>query len=92
VGPLLAAAAACEHVRVRGLMGMASVPEGSLAGGQARHQFAVLRELRDRLRADTPATMTLDELSMGMSGDFEEAILEGATLVRVGSALWEGVT
>jgi len=92
VGPLLAAAAACEYVRVRGLMGMASVPEGPSAGGQARRQFAMLRELRDQLRADTPATMTLDELSMGMSGDFEEAILEGATLVRVGSALWEGVT
>jgi uncharacterized pyridoxal phosphate-containing UPF0001 family protein len=35
--------------------------------------------------------VSLDELSMGMSEDFEEAILEGATLVRVGSALWEGV-
>jgi hypothetical protein len=35
--------------------------------------------------------VSLDELSMGMSGDFEEAILEGATLVRVGSALWQGV-
>lgn len=91
VGPLLAAAAACEHVRVRGLMGMASVPEGPDAAGLARRQFAALRELRDRLTADTPGMMKLDELSMGMSGDFEEAILEGATLVRVGSALWEGV-
>jgi pyridoxal phosphate enzyme (YggS family) len=92
VGPLLAMAAACGHVRVRGLMGMASVPEGSDSAGQARRQFAGLRELRDRLRAAAPAHVTLDELSMGMSGDFEEAILEGATLVRVGSALWEGVT
>ena len=91
VAPLLAAAAGCEHVRVRGLMGMASVPEGPAAAGQARRQFATLRELRDRLRADAPAPVALDELSMGMSGDFEEAILEGATLVRVGSALWEGV-
>jgi pyridoxal phosphate enzyme (YggS family) len=91
VAPLLAAAAGCGHVRVRGLMGMAGVPEGPAAGDQARRQFAALRELRDRLRADVPATVTLDELSMGMSGDFEEAILEGATLVRVGSALWEGV-
>jgi len=92
VAPLLAAAAGCGHVRVRGLMGMASVPEGLDAAGQARRQFAELRELRDRLRAETPAPVTLDELSMGMSGDYEEAILEGATLVRVGSALWEGVT
>jgi len=91
VGPLLAAAAGRGRVRVRGLMGMAGVPEGPGAAGQARRQFAALRELRDRLRADLPAPVTLDELSMGMSGDFEEAILEGATLVRVGSALWEGV-
>ena len=91
VGPLLAAAADCGHVRVCGLMGMAGVPEGPAAGEQARRQFATLRELRDRLRADAPTTVALDELSMGMSGDFEEAILEGATLVRVGSALWKGV-
>jgi hypothetical protein len=43
------------------------------------------------LRREAPPTVSLDELSMGMSEDFEEAILEGATLVRVGSALWEGV-
>ena len=91
VAPLLAAAGGCGHVRVCGLMGMAGVPEGPEASGRARRQFAGLRELRDRLRADAPPTVTLDELSMGMSGDFAEAILEGATLVRVGSALWEGV-
>jgi len=91
VAPLLAAAAACQHVRVRGLLGMASVPEGTEASATARRQFAGLRELRDRLRRETPPTVSLDELSMGMSEDFEEAILEGATLVRVGSALWEGV-
>jgi len=38
-----------------------------------------------------PAASGLHELSMGMSGDFEEAILEGSTIVRVGSALWEGI-
>ena len=91
VAPLLAAAAGCGHVRVRGLMGMAGVPEGPEAAGLARTQFAALRELRDRLRAEAPPTVALDELSMGMSGDFEEGILEGATMVRVGSALWEGV-
>jgi len=91
VAPLLAAASGCGHVRVRGLMGMASVPEATDAAGVARLQFAALRDLRDRLQAGAPPTVALDELSMGMSGDFEEAILEGATLVRVGSALWEGV-
>ena len=91
VAQLLAAAAACPHVRVCGLMGMAAVPEGPAASAVSRRQFADLRDLRDRLRADIPATISLAELSMGMSGDFEEAILEGATLVRIGSALWEGV-
>ena len=91
VEPLLVAVGALPHIRVRGLMGMASVPEGPEAGATARRQFARLRNLRDRLRerlgGDTPG-----ELSMGMSDDFEEAILEGATLVRVGSLLWEGLT
>lgn len=89
--PLLTAAAACLHVRVRGLMGMAAAPEGPEAAATARRQFAGLREARDRFRREAPPTVSLDELSMGMSEDFEEAILEGATLVRVGSALWEGV-
>ena len=87
VGDLVAAAAGGE-VRVRGLMGMASAPVAGTAPGGARRQFAALRELRDRLSADHPGIV---ELSMGMSGDFAEAILEGATIVRIGSALWEGV-
>ena len=57
----------------------------------ARRDFAALRKLRDRLRHSCPPGHTLDELSMGMSGDFEVAIEEGATIVRVGSALFEGV-
>lgn len=89
VEPLVAALEPLTHVRLCGLMGMASVPDGPGAGVAARREFARLRELRDRLRSRIAAR--LDELSMGMSGDFEEAILEGATLVRVGTALWEGV-
>jgi pyridoxal phosphate enzyme (YggS family) len=85
---LLAAAACHPHVRIRGLMGMASVPEGADASGRARRQFAHLREIRDRLGRAHPDIM-LAELSMGMSGDYVEAILEGATLVRIGSALFE---
>ena len=63
----------------------------ALEGGaeRARRDFAVLRNLRDELLRDCPPQMELVELSMGMSGDFEEAILEGATIVRVGSALWD---
>ena len=59
--------------------------------GVSRRDFARLRELRHRLRADCPDRVRLDELSMGMSGDFEAAIEEGATMVRIGSALFEGV-
>jgi hypothetical protein len=76
-----------EHVDVRGLMGMTS-REGDLEN--ARREFAALRELRDRLRPNAPAGVSLDQLSMGMSEDFEVAIAEGATLVRVGSRLFEG--
>jgi PLP dependent protein len=76
------------RVRVRGLMGMASLEGGPNA---ARRDFAALRELRDRLQPAMPAGSTLVELSMGMSGDFAEAIAEGATLVRIGSALFEGI-
>jgi hypothetical protein len=91
VAPLIAAAAGLAHVRLRGLMGMAAAAEGPDAAGVARRQFATLRSLRERLAADLPAAKGLEELSMGMSDDFADAILEGATLVRIGSALWEGV-
>lgn len=74
-----------SSVTVQGLMTMA--PRG-LAPDRLRGLFAKLRSLRDRQA--TPE-QPLAELSMGMSGDFEEAILEGATLVRVGSALFEGL-
>ena len=86
---ILTAAAAMRHVRVRGLMGMASVPDGDPAA--ARREFGRLRELRDRFAATLPGGERLRELSMGMSGDFAEAILEGATLIRIGSALFEGL-
>jgi len=76
-----------DVVRVRGLMGMAGPPEPGAPTGDARRHFARLRRLRDELAAARP-DLRLDELSMGMSDDFEEAILEGATIVRIGSALW----
>jgi pyridoxal phosphate enzyme (YggS family) len=88
VEPLLPQIAALPTVNVRGLMTMAS-REGDL--DRARREFAALRELRDRLKANCPPTIVLNELSMGMSGDYEVAIEEGATIVRVGSALFEGV-
>jgi pyridoxal phosphate enzyme (YggS family) len=78
--------AACRSIPIVGLMTMAAL------GGEdevARASFARLRETRDLLREKSG--LQLPELSMGMSGDFEAAILEGATLVRVGSALFEGL-
>jgi pyridoxal phosphate enzyme (YggS family) len=77
-----------EHVQVRGLMCMAAAGGGLDA---AQRNFAELRELRDSLRAVCASCVSLDELSMGMSHDLEVAIREGATMVRVGSALFEGL-
>lgn len=85
--PHLERLAGLRHASVSGLMGMASLDGGLDA---ARRDFALLRGLRERLVANCPDTIQLTELSMGMSGDFEVAIEEGATLVRVGSALFEG--
>jgi pyridoxal phosphate enzyme (YggS family) len=90
VAALVEAAAVHPSVSVCGLMGMAAAPAGPDASDVARRQFASLRELRDRLARDLACT-GLGELSMGMSEDFEEAILEGATLVRIGSLLWDGL-
>ena len=53
-----------------------------------RECFVCLRELAERLRPNLPDGMALDELSMGMSGDFETAIAEGATVVRIGQAIF----
>jgi pyridoxal phosphate enzyme (YggS family) len=81
------AAALIEAVRglveVRGLM---TIPPPSSEAGAARHWFAALRALRDRLAAESG--LVLSELSMGMSEDYEEAIEEGATIVRVGRAVF----
>ena len=74
-----------SSLRVRGLMTLALF---SAQPDQVRACFVRLRELRDRLRQQAPAGVQLDELSMGMSGDFEIAIEEGATVVRVGQAIF----
>jgi pyridoxal phosphate enzyme (YggS family) len=78
--------AECRSIPVVGLMTMAALGGTDEATCAC---FSKLRETRDALRRQTG--LPLPELSMGMSGDFELAILEGATLVRVGSALVEGL-
>lgn len=80
---LLNAALNKKHLRVDGFMTIAPLSDDPAV---AQHTFATLRELRDRLSAQH--TVTLRELSMGMSGDFAAAIAAGSTLVRVGTALF----
>ena len=85
VAAFLRALPAFPALRVRGLMTLALF---SSEAERVRRCFVLLRTLRDRLRQDAPAGIALEELSMGMSGDFEIAIEEGATVVRVGQALF----
>jgi PLP dependent protein len=81
------AVTAVSHVEIAGLMTMAPLADSAEA---ARPVFAGLRALRDLLAARS-SSVPLPELSMGMSGDFEVAVEEGATLVRVGTSLFEGL-
>ncbi len=76
------AATELKGVRLRGLM---AIPKPSSDPQQQRRPFAQLRAARDQLNAQG---LTLDTLSMGMSADIEAAILEGATWVRIGTALF----
>lgn len=86
---ILDAAATCTAVRVVGLM---TIPPACENPEDARPWFRQLRDLRDRWVGEgVPADM-LRELSMGMSADFEVAIQEGATIVRVGTAIFGGRT
>jgi hypothetical protein len=73
-----------QHLELRGLM---TVPPWSENPETARPYFAELRGMRDRLAAEHPR-LNFSELSMGMSGDFEVAIEEGSTCIRVGTALF----
>jgi pyridoxal phosphate enzyme (YggS family) len=83
---LVSYAAGAPGVRVRGLMTVPPLPSAHVAPSEsARPHFRVLREVRDALRSEHP---TLEELSMGMSDDLEAAVQEGATMVRIGSALF----
>jgi hypothetical protein len=73
------------HLRVRGLMTMPPFFDDPEA---TRPYFRQLRRLAEQIRTAAIPGVVLDELSMGMSGDFEVAIEEGATLVRVGTAIF----
>jgi pyridoxal phosphate enzyme (YggS family) len=85
VPALFAAAQTCRAAQVVGLM---LLPPWSEDPDGSRPYFSQLRELRDRLRAAGIPGEMLQELSMGMSHDFEAAVLEGATMVRIGTAIF----
>lgn len=83
--PIARAAVQCRAAKLRGLM---LLPPWFDEPERARPYFRSLRELRDRLIDEGIAPGALGELSMGMSHDFEAAIQEGATIVRVGTAIF----
>ena len=85
VEPLLTVLAERRWLIIDGLM---TVPPAGPSAERARVYFRLLRTLRDRLRVGAPANAPLHELSMGMSDDFTVAIEEGATMVRIGRAIF----
>jgi pyridoxal phosphate enzyme (YggS family) len=85
VEAILREALSARSVRPTGLM---LIPPWSADPEETRPWFVRLRELRDRLAATDIPAAALDQLSMGMSHDFEAAIEEGATIVRVGTAIF----
>jgi pyridoxal phosphate enzyme (YggS family) len=74
--------AAMPRLKLRGLMGMASATKDA---SERRRQFGVLRKVSDDIRA---AGIAIDTLSMGMSDDYEDALREGANMVRIGTAIF----
>ena len=75
-----------NHVRIRGLMGMATYTENS---EQIREEFRHLKRIFDRLKGSQFAYQdSFDQLSCGMSGDYALAIEEGSNLVRIGSLIF----
>ena len=82
---LIRSLAAFPNLSVRGLM---VIPPFFDEPERVRPHFKGLRELRDSLNKSGIAGVSLDELSMGMTGDFEAAIEEGATMVRIGTAIF----
>ena len=75
-------------IDIQGLMAMAGLESDT---SEAQREFAQLRELRERLFLCCPENVSLKNLSMGMTRDYELAVREGATIVRIGTALFEGI-
>lgn len=82
---LCAQVATLPHLHIQGLMTIGIFSDDETA---VRTCFKLLRSLRDELQKTAPANVSMHHLSMGMTNDFEIAIQEGATLVRIGSAIF----
>ncbi len=82
---LVSTMAALSHIQIKGLM---AIPPPTAESESARTYFIRLRELAEAIAAQRIPGVAMDELSMGMSNDYEIAVQEGATLVRVGSAIF----
>jgi pyridoxal phosphate enzyme (YggS family) len=76
------------YARVKGLMTIAQLDAAQDAVAET---FRTLRDLRDRMRLEIQPPHEIEELSMGMSNDFESAVEQGATIVRIGSLLFSGL-
>lgn len=89
-GDALALAQACTALPSLQLRGLTAIPEPTDDEALQRRRFAELRRLHGRIRSELPADAVrhFDTLSMGMSADLESAIAEGATIVRIGTALF----
>jgi uncharacterized pyridoxal phosphate-containing UPF0001 family protein len=76
-----------QHIRIVGLMGMATFTENHQ---QVRKEFKVLKNLFEKVKADDslPENVQMQELSMGMSGDYEIALEEGSTMIRIGTTIF----
>ena len=83
--PLLEMAAAQPHIRLRGLM---AIPPAAATPDETRAFFAQMRELLAKAADRHYENAKMDILSMGMSGDYPDAIREGATIVRIGTAIY----
>ena len=83
--PLLDMAAAQPHIRLRGLM---AIPPAAATPDETRAFFAQMRELLAKAADRHYENAKMDILSMGMSGDYPDAIREGATIVRIGTAIY----
>jgi PLP dependent protein len=85
VGEIVEAVSQFRNLKLNGLM---TVPPYFENPDLARPYFAELREIREKLEAEQPGCLGQAHLSMGMSHDFEAAIMEGATIIRIGTAIF----